>query len=158
MKSSWNALHSECRLGELGLADWDGSGSEMEVVISDAGVETVDDIYRPLVCGSGICRAMILKYSKLYNTCRNSAPGALGKLARRAKALKNFAMACSNPSGEAVIRQQIQIEGLLDELSQVELQQAEKFLRGKILETVGSSMTDPNQLLVSFDDPDPFDT
>ncbi|CAD7939623.1 unnamed protein product [Amoebophrya sp. A120] len=148
MRKAWNSLHGTCRFAELGLADWDGSGSEVDVVISDAGVETVDDVYRPLVCGSGVCRAMILKYSELFNTCRNSAPGVMGKLARRAKALKNFASSCSNPQGEAVLRQQLAVNGLLDELSQVELQQAETFVRNSLLDRIGSTMSDPDQLLV----------
>lgn len=89
-----------------------------------------------------------MRYGALFKSCRNSAPGEMGLQARKAKALVNFAKSCSNPAGDAVIRQQITVSGLLDELSLVELQEAEKFVRDTIVEQVGSSMSDPHQILV----------
>ncbi|CAD7942387.1 unnamed protein product [Amoebophrya sp. A25] len=142
MASAWNFLHEKCHFQDIGLGKWRETGrDEMEVVITDAGVESVEETFRPLVCGPGmgICRAAILKYADLFKTCRNSAPGEVGKLARRAKALKNFGLACANPRGKAVVRMQVKVNGLLDELSAVELSVAEKFVQKKIEDEILSS-------------------
>ena len=40
-----------CDLQSMGVGDWDEGGSEMEVVVSDAGVETIDDTFKPYLVG-----------------------------------------------------------------------------------------------------------
>lgn len=122
------------------------------MVVAENGVETMDDVYHPLVCGSGICRALIVKYAKLFKSCRNSAPGTMGWLARRSKALRNFADSCANPdpgNAQAVVRQAVKVQGLLDELSSVELREAEEFVKNLVVQTVGSSaLATPTSLVV----------
>jgi len=132
MDTYWNRVWRGCNFENCQL----GEDEELQVIISKLGAESVDNRFKPSVCRIPFCRALIMEYAALFKDCRNSAPGNMGKQARKAKALNNFVKSCSNPDVEAtiaVIRQQVKIVGVIDELSHHELTAVEDFVKQKLV-------------------------
>eukprot|EP00397_Hematodinium_sp_SG-2012_P000359 GEMP01000359.1.p1 GENE.GEMP01000359.1~~GEMP01000359.1.p1 ORF type:complete len:1664 (-),score=340.51 GEMP01000359.1:2260-7251(-) len=130
IEETWHQLYIGCNFASCNLAE----DEEMQVIISASGAESVDQRFKENVCSLPMCRALIINFHLLFHNCRNSAPGDMGKYARKAKALYNFVHSCSNPRGIAVIRQQVKIIGVLDELSHTELCNAEKVVHRLVQE------------------------
>jgi len=127
-QEAWRKTYIGCHFSECNL----GPEDEIAVIISKLGAESVDNIYKKSICKIPMCRSLIMEYYGLFKDCRNSAPGEMGKQSRKAKALYNFVKSCSNPdpaSTIAVIRQQIKIVGVLDELSNTELCAVEDYVK-----------------------------
>ena len=74
----------------------------------------------------------------MFVGCPNSAPGKLGLLSRKAKALKNSVKTSGNPAGSVVNRQQVAVTGVIDPLSNSELLEAEEFIKKSVLEATGA--------------------
>ncbi|CAD7942956.1 unnamed protein product [Amoebophrya sp. A120] len=129
----WNKVWAECEFEKLGFAEDD----PWKVYIGHEGVETLDMEYLPLLCHNPVCRGMAMDLSGLFTSCSNSAPGYLGRLARKAKALKNSLKVCGNPSGAVMSRQQVAVVGVLDPLSKSELLHTEAFVEELIVNATG---------------------
>lgn len=129
----WGKVWEECEFASMGFAEDD----PWKVYIGHEGVETLDIEYLPLFCGNPVCRGMAMDLAGLFKSCGNSAPGYLGRLARKAKALKNTLKVCGNPPGAVMGRQQVAVAGVLDPLSRTELLQTEAFIKDLIKNATG---------------------
>lgn len=55
MEKAWNNAWHMCSFDKMGLPKFgeETAESALEVVVSEAGVETIEDAYQPLVCTNG---------------------------------------------------------------------------------------------------------
>lgn len=130
----WHYAYQECDFQSKGMSE----NAIWQLYMTQDGVETADPSYQDLFCKNPICRALILDLASLYKECPNSAPGYVGYCSRKTKALRNSVKACSNPDGVVVLRQQLQVQGVVDTLSLVELQAVEKWLAEEVTAKTGA--------------------
>ncbi|CAD7926788.1 unnamed protein product [Amoebophrya sp. A25] len=129
----WKGVWEACEFEKMHF----GVDDEWKVYIGHEGVETLDIDYLPLFCGNPVCRGLAMDLAGMFSTCGNSAPGYLGQLSRKTKALKNSLKVCANPPGTVVGRQQLAVVGVLDPLSKQELLTTEAFLQSAIVNSTG---------------------
>jgi len=130
----WHYAYQECNFQSLGM----GEDAIWQLYITQDGVETADPKYQELFCSNPICRGLILDLASLYVECPNSSPGVVGYCARKTKALRNSVKSCSNPVGVLVLRQQLQVQGVIDPLSNTEILAVEAYVYKQVLERTGA--------------------
>jgi hypothetical protein len=129
----WHYVWQECGFENLGYSET----SEWAIMTSTDGEETLDtSLYAPFKANP-VCRGLASDLASLFVECPNSAPGKMGLLSRKAKALKNTLKTAGNPAGTVVARQQVAVRGVIDPLSNMELLQTEAFIKKQVIEATG---------------------
>eukprot|EP00397_Hematodinium_sp_SG-2012_P000325 GEMP01000325.1.p1 GENE.GEMP01000325.1~~GEMP01000325.1.p1 ORF type:complete len:1532 (-),score=290.54 GEMP01000325.1:1998-6593(-) len=144
-KFRWHYAYQECNFQSLGMAE----NAVWQLYITQDGVEAADPAYQDLFCSNPICRALILDLASLYIECPNSSPGYVGYCARKVKALRNSVKSCSNPTGVVVLRVQLQVQGVIDPLSNKEMAAVTEWLRGEARDKTGA----PDDRVYAFAQP-----